>query len=344
MSNKEIEEVKTTRKPRSKVKKDDDNTTKPVKRSQSNTTKTTNTTKTQKTATASKKVKTESTVKKTTKPNAKAKVVVEKLVVTSEAVVLDKVNEVDANEPLKIESTVKKITKPNAKAKVVVEKPVVTSEAIVLDKVIEVDAYEPLNIEPNKFKTNICFNIVENMKNAFDKCSYKLGVNLIILKNITFSAIIAYFLYVELNTDSFSFRRMTFTDATSFALKVFIALLTSEIVYLIVIYLLNRFYKHEIEIKRLIAALGNGQLPIIILSIICGVLIFHFNFLGIILLSLILVLYILVLFNTIILSGNDDLNQKFYISFFALSSLFITIVLFWPLVSGNLVRIIEIMF
>ncbi|HCY06647.1 MAG TPA: hypothetical protein DHS57_05140 [Erysipelotrichaceae bacterium] len=182
------------------------------------------------------------------------------------------------------------------------------------------------------------------MNDAFINTKYKKGTLLLLLKNFLISYIIANFFYIKLNINPFSFYRMTFSDASLLAFKIFFAFLSSEIIYSIVVYYMNKKYKNEINYKKIIATLGSGLFYVSLILLLCVMIINKYNLLGYFLLSVAFAMYLIVLITTINIVSIENVNKKVNISIISLIGIILILMLFFPIISFQFLRILEIMF
>lgn len=275
-------------------------------------------------------------------------------------------------------STKTKTTKPKVatKSKSTVEKKptkpkVVKKELKVEDKVFKFETYSKQSINSTETKKeevikdpniNKSLNIVksekviikdkktvklssiyEQMYNAFINKSYNKGLFFIILKNILLSILISNFFYTKLNINSFSFYRMTFTDASIFSLKLFITLISTEIIYLLIVYLLNKHYGSNLNYKRIVSTFGSGLMYVSLFVLLSIIFINEVSLLGLFLLLVSLCLYLIVLITTVNIVSIDNNHNKLNITLISLIGMVLVLMIFFPLVSSQFSRIIEVM-
>lgn len=188
------------------------------------------------------------------------------------------------------------------------------------------------------------YNIYDCMNNAFINTKYKKGTLLLLIKNFLISYIIANFFYIKLNINPFSFYRMTFSDASLLAFKIFFAFISSEIIYSIVVYYMNKKYKNEINYKKIIATLGSGLFYVNLILLLCVMIINKYNVFGYFLFLVSFAMYLIILITTINVVSIDNINKKINISIISLMGVILILMLFFPLISFQFLRILEIMF
>ena len=212
-----------------------------------------------------------------------------------------------------------------------------TNRISVKNKEFEFEIINPINVS----ETN---GIYTFLKNSFNSRDYIRGSIFVILKNCLISFYVSYLLYVFLNTNSFSFQRLTFTDASNFGFIVFIMFLIKDVVFVCSLLLSNKMFGYMVRWRRAISCYGSGSISTSLCMILCILYYIIFKQVSIILIILAIVLNVVIMIKTVDLSSLDDENKKIYIYILSIFVSCSSIILFFPLFNKNLLRILEIIF
>lgn len=209
-----------------------------------------------------------------------------------------------------------------------------------------------ISIKNKEFEFEITkqINVLESngiysfLKNSFNSREYIRGSIFLILKNFLISFYVSYLLYNFLNTNPFSFQRLTFTDASSFGFIIFIMFLVKDVVFICSLLLSNKIFGYTVRWRRTISCYGSGSI-LTSICIILSILYFGvFKQISIILIILSAILNLIMIIKTIDLSSVDDENKKIIIYILSIFISFSSIILFFPLFDKNLFRILQIIF
>lgn len=127
------------------------------------------------------------------------------------------------------------------------------------------------SLDKKEFKLSNKYSLFSVIENGFNKREYKKGIVFMLLANFAHAILICSIIYRLLNKDSFSFYRLTFSNASKLAFNVFLVFNTFIFIYILSLYVLSKKLKFNLRVERFISSISSINvyvLPILVISII----------------------------------------------------------------------------